>query len=390
MSGDEIRTNRLARLLREGPLDQAKSFAQGMSNAAASNVSGPVDALAWLLRKTGLPIPQNPMGGSEWMAEKGLTAAPNNRLAGLLGEGAGLAAPIAAFAKAPQIAGGLLALDDHAMEMGRRGIERYMDKTGMRLKMFIGPSAKTWNAAKAKQAQDLLDKGVSPEQVWSQTGTFRGADGKLRQEISDHAATMPNFGKNQETKMLSVLDHQSLYDAYPAQQYANVNITSESSLPPHLRKLPFKDAKGSYSHGGDNLDDLIEVTAYTPDSAKSTALHELQHAIQQREGFAKGGSPSQFAGVSAESQKSLDEINAILNSGEYSMKEYQTLLQQKRDILNNSAPGLSSNEQYRRLAGEAEARLTQSRMGMNPMQRAASFPPSMFDVPIEQQIVRFK
>ncbi len=132
MSGDEIRTKRLAKLLREGPLDQAKSFAQGMSNAAASNVSGPVDALAWLLRKTGLPIPQNPMGGSEWMAEKGLTAAPNNRLAGLLGEGAGLSAPIAAFAKAPQIAGGLLALDDHAMEMGRRGVEGYMNKTGMR------------------------------------------------------------------------------------------------------------------------------------------------------------------------------------------------------------------------------------------------------------------
>jgi hypothetical protein len=131
MSGDEIRTNRLARLLREGPLDQAKSFAQGMSNAAASNVSGPVDALAWLLRKTGLPIPQNPMGGSEWMAEKGLTAAPNNRLAALLGEGAGLSAPIAAFAKAPKIAGGLLALDDHAMEMGRKGIEGYMNKTGM-------------------------------------------------------------------------------------------------------------------------------------------------------------------------------------------------------------------------------------------------------------------
>jgi GNAT superfamily N-acetyltransferase len=132
MAGDEIRTNRLAKLLREGPLDQAKSFAQGMSNAAASNVSGPVDALAWLLRKTGLPIPQNPMGGSEWMAEKGLTAAPNNRLAGLLGEGAGLSAPIAAFAKAPQIAGGLLALDDHAMEMGRRGVEGYMDASGMR------------------------------------------------------------------------------------------------------------------------------------------------------------------------------------------------------------------------------------------------------------------
>ena len=105
MSGDEIRTNRLARLLREGPLDQAKSFAQGMSNAAASNVSGPVDALAWLLRKTGLPIPQNPMGGSEWMEQNGLTERPNNRLAGLMGEGAGLSVPIVGFAKAPQIAG---------------------------------------------------------------------------------------------------------------------------------------------------------------------------------------------------------------------------------------------------------------------------------------------
>jgi hypothetical protein len=42
------------------------------------------------------------MGGSEWMAEKGLTAAPNNRLAGLLGEGAGLAAPIVAFSKMPK------------------------------------------------------------------------------------------------------------------------------------------------------------------------------------------------------------------------------------------------------------------------------------------------
>jgi len=154
MSGDEIRTNRLARLLREGPLDQAKSFAQGMSNAAASNVSGPVDALAWLLRKTGLPIPQNPMGGSEWMAEKGLTAAPNNRLAGLLGEGAGLSAPIVGFAKAPQIAGGLLALDDHAMEMGRRGVEGYMNKTGMQLS--AAPSMTQEQAKRIVANEDYL------------------------------------------------------------------------------------------------------------------------------------------------------------------------------------------------------------------------------------------
>jgi hypothetical protein len=230
--------------------------------------------------------------------------------------------------------------------------------------------------------------------VWSQTGTFRGADGKLRQEIDDSAALFnPRVvnGAKVETGLQNgspvdlgptvggLLEHRPLQDAYGG-------VTGSTYI--GNKNTMFGDGvQGAF----DAADNRLTINApASANDAKSTALHELQHAIQQREGFARGGSPSQFAGVSAESQKSLDEINAILNSGKYSAKEYQTLLQQKRDILNNSAPGLSSNEQYRRLAGETEARLTQSRMGMNPMQRAASFPPSMFDVPIEQQIVRFK
>ena len=89
-------------------LRQGKSFGQGASNAAASTVTGPVDMLAWLLRKGGVPVGDTPMGGEAWMRQKGLMATPENRLAGLLGEGAGLAAPIVAAAKAPEIAGGLL------------------------------------------------------------------------------------------------------------------------------------------------------------------------------------------------------------------------------------------------------------------------------------------
>ena len=89
-------------------LRQGKSFGQGASNAAASTVTGPVDMLAWLLRKGGVPVGDTPIGGEAWMRQKGLMATPENRLAGLLGEGAGLAAPIVAAAKAPEIAGGLL------------------------------------------------------------------------------------------------------------------------------------------------------------------------------------------------------------------------------------------------------------------------------------------
>jgi hypothetical protein len=56
----------------------------------------------------GLPMPRNPVGGSQWMREKGLTREPQNRTAGLLGEAAGNILPIVAAAKGPQIAQGLL------------------------------------------------------------------------------------------------------------------------------------------------------------------------------------------------------------------------------------------------------------------------------------------
>jgi hypothetical protein len=45
--------------------------------------------------------------------------------------------------------------------------------------------------------------------------------------------------------------------------------------------------------------------------------------------------------------------------------------------------------QYQRLAGESEARLTQSRMTMTGAERAASYPPNMYDVPVGDQIVRY-
>jgi hypothetical protein len=49
---------------------------------------------------------------------------------------------------------------------------------------------------------------------------------------------------------------------------------------------------------------------------------------------------------------------------------------------------MSDYEQYRRLAGEAEARATQARMNMNMAQRREVFPLDSFDVPIDQLIVR--
>lgn len=368
-------------------------------------------------------------------------------------------------------------LADKATEIGMAGT-------------FIGPSAKTWNAAKAAQAQKALDAGVPPEQVWAQTGTFRGADGKLRQEISDHAAKARDYqltpkaaywnasreasddttgilrGAVDQMKPYVGMSKNQLVEEYrktggaivEAATSGNIELAKQmqrqryglekllenmgnatygptsaflkhgelgQAYPDiyklHTRIAPYGlgDAKGQYIAGNKQIGEQIGLKAKPVFSdAKSTQLHELQHAIQQREGWAKGGSPDAIAQEygaarsrlhflerepeAIQANKAVDALwNDVFKTGKLTeqqalakeaelLKRFPVLAEQRQlmDALRNtSEDGFGA---YKRLAGEAEARLTQSRMNMNPMQRAASYPPSMFDVPIEQQIVRFK
>jgi hypothetical protein len=95
--GREMDRKALARALRD--------TAQSASNTIAGNVSGPVDLIAAGLRGVGLPIPQNPVGGSQWMADRGLTAPVEQGAAQVVGDTLGLVGPALATQFAPQIAG---------------------------------------------------------------------------------------------------------------------------------------------------------------------------------------------------------------------------------------------------------------------------------------------
>lgn len=77
---------------------------QSASNTVASGVSAPVDLIAAGLRKVGVPIPQAPVGGSQWMENMGLTVPVEDGIPKLAGETLGMIVPMAATAKAPQIA----------------------------------------------------------------------------------------------------------------------------------------------------------------------------------------------------------------------------------------------------------------------------------------------
>ena len=90
-------------------------FLQSASNSVASNVTAPVDGIAWLLRKAGIPVPDAPVGGSDWAKNAGLLRDVEQSPASLAGESLVLIAPMLLAAKAPQVARGLLQGADNLM-----------------------------------------------------------------------------------------------------------------------------------------------------------------------------------------------------------------------------------------------------------------------------------
>ena len=92
---------------------QALDVLQAASNAVAGNVTGPVDILSLLLRKIGVPVPENALGSSQWAREHGLLRDVDDPYARAAGESLGIIAPMVAAAKAPQIARGLLQAGDN-------------------------------------------------------------------------------------------------------------------------------------------------------------------------------------------------------------------------------------------------------------------------------------
>lgn len=80
-----------------------RDTAQSASNTAASTVSGPVDLVAGGLRKAGVPIPNDPIAGAQWMDDVGLTRKVDKGYPKAIGEAIGMIAPSVAAAKAAPV-----------------------------------------------------------------------------------------------------------------------------------------------------------------------------------------------------------------------------------------------------------------------------------------------
>jgi hypothetical protein len=265
----------------------------------------------------------------------------------------------------------------------------------MMLGTFIGKNSKLWNSSKADIAQQLEKSGVSPEEIWRQTGTVRGVDGKLRQEISDVGSKITDNvyegivkNKRFEGKMGDALSHPELYKAYPD--------TADIGTGMYAWNTP----EGSY----EGLTRTITAGGPSTGYQKSAALHEIQHDIQAKEGFAKGGSPENFP--SSQDINDAQIVSNLLKKGSLPSEAIKWVkdnlgrnpsvsaidLAMKKDVDLFNMP--NNTDQYKRLAGEAEARLTQRRMNLTPEQRLQYFPYNQgkevygLDVPYNELIIR--
>lgn len=269
--------------------------------------------------------------------------------------------------------------------------------------MFIGPNAASFNKITASKAQELEKLNKTAEEIWQQTGTFRGPDKQWRQEISDKGSKITEDVYNQisankqfKGPMGQALQHEELYNAYP--QTAGIPATMYADEMPSGSLMP--------GRGGTFQTPLLTVGGPSSMTQRSTALHELQHAIQQREGFAPGGSPSNMITVleniskqkrqEAQSLFRMSSANDPLDPTKLvkpgarakglELEKEARELEEKALLAFHS--GQSRFDLYRRLAGEAEARATQKRRNLTNEERKAIFPLQSYDVPIKELIFR--
>jgi len=284
----------------------------------------------------------------------------------------------------------------------------------------------------AFKAAMLEKKGLTPQQIHKELGVHRGAvDKQWRQELDDSSAfvkgtgtfentvmnRMTALGKDKTAEPITVGDvfhHSELYKHYPELKDIEVRFLPKNSKIAGRMATP-EEGKGWLEMRGD----------LSSEQARDVMLHELQHPIQEAEGWAVGGSASDFQNqdpaIKAKNvlawRKEVENtaermgLNPSKNSDWY-LNAQQKLVDEyhankigdwlpHEDIRNEASwpkygKGTDSRTQaeqlvklygldkkptpftpkqmYSRLGGEVEARQVQARKDLTPEQRLQYFP----------------
>ena len=263
-------------------------------------------------------------------------------------------------------------------------------KNGNTLKQMAGENAKTAALDKLEQAKAMAEDSSS-EEIYKATGWIKGYDGKWRFEIPDNleAISLGKLLKNKYAELGEIYDNPQLFEAYP--KLKNVIV--------------FIEELGERTGGFASLTGItISASLKNNDKVKSTLVHEIQHLIQGREGFACGGSPKNARAQIRGEIEVLDGQRAKFSEDEKAYLAYQDMwmdatftefddkkaarataeieklekriskerraeiqeIEARRNTLTKALTGGGDDlNLYWRLAGEQEARYVQSRAVQN-------------------------
>jgi hypothetical protein len=215
----------------------------------------------------------------------------------------------------------------------------------------------------AKEAEDLAvkmeGKGFKDVAIKKMTGLERGADGAWRNEIDDSKSVYkPENFQGGFAYTHEILDHPELYKNYPELKDVGVFEVNQVGDSPN-------------NHGMFNPDQgHIQIKkGLPPEEAHATLIHEIQHYIQHKEGFAMGV-PEQIPVELADKFKGyllrtyakepIEEILAMAESGSVDKaREEAKKLLSDIDYLT-----------YRSISSEQEAFNAQNRLKLSARARA--------------------
>ena len=281
------------------------------------------------------------------------------------------------------------------------------------------------SASNPESAKEMSERGETPSNIWRKTGWFKNPkDGKWRYELDNGEIINAPFEENSNQLLPNVLDDNDLYSAYPSLKN---------------KRVIFRDIViGDAYFDGKNFY-VNNSFADSPKGLRELLIHEIQHYIQNEEGFEQGANESMFTSenskflnwmiekvsreydelqverkrVSKESglsekireiaddddfvekyekfleESGVKEVLAELDNKIFQKSDELWKLREERDRLDNEESGLSPHEKYMRVAGEVEARNAAARqMQLSPDMRRKIFPEETQDIPFDEQIVR--
>ena len=228
--------------------------------------------------------------------------------------------------------------------------EAAVESDGGKRHSLAGQYSQTAKLNSLSGAVRMNENGTPMDTIRARTGWWLGKDGKWRYEIDDSALSFDRNGYTDNAMYLAdYVRHDKLFAAYPWLRGVKLKIVDVIAGNENLN--------GLYNHHNDTI---YLKDGRTDKQMKSTLLHELQHVIQEYEGFATGANPNAAAALllnSAYNDLKRDSRFAKIKSPDEKMRIVKQYIER---TTGNSFESQAQNYYYTNY-GEQESRAVQER-----------------------------